>query len=313
MVAQPHRELDSSLRPARGRAPTLGRVVAWRTLVPLNRAHRAALLRSGSDAAVGDATGRGDADGTAWVDRTLRAARLGRRSGHRCDFAVLDVDAGCVGVVGVRFLEPRAEVGELSYWIEAAHRGRGHATSACRRAVRFAFEMLGARVVKAHILLDNAASRRVLVKLGFRSEAGETRYVLTPEDLAAPSPADGDTELLLTRCQRDMLRAGTERRRVRGLVAQVTESFPRTFAGAGAADLEAAALGALARARSHGLDRDHDLAAFVELALLISPRFDEHPAVVAVLCDARVAPDRRMATLLATLPDDAWDEASRLC
>ena len=104
-----------------------------RQLVPLGRAHRAALLRSASDPAVGDATGRGDKGATAWVDGILGAASRDRRSGHRCSFAVLDADAACVGVVSVRFHEPHADVGELAYWIEAAQRGRGHATAASRQ------------------------------------------------------------------------------------------------------------------------------------------------------------------------------------
>jgi RimJ/RimL family protein N-acetyltransferase len=293
-------------------ARSRGQAAARRTLVPLGRAHRAALLRSASDEAVGDATGRGSAGAEAWVDGTVRAARRGRRSGHRCDFAVLDGGAACIGVVSVCFCEPRADVGVLAYWVEGAHRGRGHATAAGRRAARFAFDALRARVLLARIRPGNTASGRVLAKLGFRPDADAARYVLAREDLPAPPPSEGDTVLLIRRPQREALQAGLDRRFVHGLITRLMEQLPGTFAGAVAADLEPPALAALGRARAHGLGQDRDLGAFVELALLVSPRFDEHPTLAAVLDDPRAAPGERMSGVLARLTNDVWDEASRL-
>ena len=117
--------------------------------------------------------------------------------------------------------------------------------------------------------------------------------------------------LIIRRPQREALQAGLDRRFVRSLVARLIEEFPGTLSGV-ANDLEADARTALGRARAHGLREDRDLVAFVEVALLVSPRFDEHPAFAAALRDQAVPPEHRMDALLATLTDEAWDEASRL-
>lgn len=297
-------DLDAFLRDA---APP-----PCRRLVALDRVHRPALMRSAADHAIREATGERAADAAVWADAIIDGARSGRRAGDRFDFAVLDARAAVVGVAGVRFTGPRADVGELGYWIDAADRGRGHATAASRRLARFAFEALGARQVVARVQPDNLASRRVLAKLGFRPLDGDgSLYTLARDELHAPAPAEGETMLLIRPAQLDVFRASVDRRFVQGAIARLVDAFPAAFEAPAPPELEAAALAALARARAHGLTTDRDLTAFVEIALLVSPSFDEHPAFAAALRDPRIAPDERMSALLATISEDVWEEAAQ--
>ena len=63
---------------------------------------------------------------------------------------------------------PSDEIG-LSYVLGVESWGRGIATEAAGRLLRHAFEVLDEDRVMAVIMADNAASRRILEKLGMRS------------------------------------------------------------------------------------------------------------------------------------------------
>lgn len=66
---------------------------------------------------------------------------------------------------------------ELGYWLGADAWGKGIATEAARALVDFGFrELLLARIY-AHVLAGNAASCRVLDKLGFVAEGVRRRHV----------------------------------------------------------------------------------------------------------------------------------------
>ena len=60
--------------------------------------------------------------------------------------------------------------GEIGYTIASEHRGKGYATQAARAFGGWCFEGLGLRKLTAHYMAHNAASARVLEKLGFRRE-----------------------------------------------------------------------------------------------------------------------------------------------
>ena len=87
----------------------------------------------------------------------------------------------------------------LGYYVDRELNGRGVATRAVALAVDFAFERLGLHRVQAGIMPRNAASARVVGKLGFRHEGLAERYLyiggswedhdiyaLTVEDWRAP-------------------------------------------------------------------------------------------------------------------------------
>jgi RimJ/RimL family protein N-acetyltransferase len=61
--------------------------------------------------------------------------------------------------------------GELGFIVHPAHQGRGYATEASRPILAFAFETLGLHRVVGRLEARNAASARVLEKLGMRREA----------------------------------------------------------------------------------------------------------------------------------------------
>ena len=107
-----------------------------------------------------------------------------------------------VGLCGL-VLQPAREEGELWYLLDPAAWGRGLVTEAARALVDHAFARLALHRVWASCLPENAASWRVLEKLGFRREGflrqnlrihGEWRdsflyAVLASEWSAAPSRA----------------------------------------------------------------------------------------------------------------------------
>lgn len=65
----------------------------------------------------------------------------------------------------------------LGYWVGEAHQGEGFTTEAARAALSFAFGPLKLHRVQAGTLPHNAASQRVLAKVGFRQEGYAKRYL----------------------------------------------------------------------------------------------------------------------------------------
>ena len=65
----------------------------------------------------------------------------------------------------------------LGYWIDVDHQARGHTTEAVREVVSFAFRTAGLHRVEAAVMPRNAASLRVLAKVGFRKEGESSRYL----------------------------------------------------------------------------------------------------------------------------------------
>lgn len=90
------------------------------------------------------------------------------------------------------------ENGHLGYFVDPEACGRGVATRAVGLVLADAFGPLGLHRVQASVMPRNAASRRVLVKLGFREEGYARRYLRiagTWEDhLLYARLADEDTD-----------------------------------------------------------------------------------------------------------------------
>jgi RimJ/RimL family protein N-acetyltransferase len=84
-------------------------------------------------------------------------------------FAVERRDGGpLVGAMGLLAL--RDGVGVVGYWTVAAHRGQGLTGEALRILSAWVLDGLGARRVELVALADNAGSRRVAERAGFRHE-----------------------------------------------------------------------------------------------------------------------------------------------
>ncbi len=70
-----------------------------------------------------------------------------------------------------------AQMASIGYWIGQPYARRGHMLAAVRTAAPFAFQRLGLHRLEAACIPDNAPSRELLLKAGFRLE-GEARAYL---------------------------------------------------------------------------------------------------------------------------------------
>jgi len=70
-----------------------------------------------------------------------------------------------------------AQACTLGYWMGQRHAGRGHMSEAVRGALRFAFSDLALHRVEAACLPNNAASRRLLERVGFQQEGLARAYL----------------------------------------------------------------------------------------------------------------------------------------
>jgi RimJ/RimL family protein N-acetyltransferase len=85
-------------------------------------------------------------------------------------FAIALRDSGqFCGGVGLR-IEPEHSHAELGYWIGVPFWGNGYATEAAQAAVRYGFQDLQLRRIAAAVSTGNAASEKILVKLGMHHE-----------------------------------------------------------------------------------------------------------------------------------------------
>jgi 8-oxo-dGTP diphosphatase len=89
-----------------------------------------------------------------------------------------------IGGIGLT-LEGEPGVARLGYWVARRYWGHGVATEAARRMVSWALANLDITVVRAGVLLDNAASAAVLRRVGFR-ETGRAEEFFVAHN--APQP-----------------------------------------------------------------------------------------------------------------------------
>src|SRR5439155_2610391 len=82
--------------------------------------------------------------------------------------------AGAMGLI-VNRDHARAEIG---YWIAVPYWNRGYATEAGRAVVRYAFDELKLNRVFAEHFTRNAASGRVMQKIGMRREGTLRRHII---------------------------------------------------------------------------------------------------------------------------------------
>jgi len=113
-------------------------------------------------------------DAKKWIRRVHRITK--RRKMCYMYYIWLAGTNRCIGRV---YLHNKPEINyelEIGYGIIEECRCRGYATEAARALVRFAFEQAGQEMLVAIVKPDNAASQRVIEKLGF-TRCG-TRMVL---------------------------------------------------------------------------------------------------------------------------------------
>ena len=92
----------------------------------------------------------------------------------------------CAGSLGLRVSVPAFRIAEIGYGLRPGWRGRGLTTRAVRLVSDWAFSRAGFARLELGAAVDNAASRRVAERAGFRSE-GIAR-------LRLPTSAGGRTD-----------------------------------------------------------------------------------------------------------------------
>ena len=96
------------------------------------------------------------------------------RNGDLVIFAITTPGEGLVGAVGL-MLEQETGIAELGYWIGVPYWGQGYATEAARAVVRYGFETLALERIAARAFCRNAASSRVLRKIGMTHEGTQRK------------------------------------------------------------------------------------------------------------------------------------------
>lgn len=95
----------------------------------------------------------------------------------RLTLAVTTDSDGLIGSIGLHHPEPTHRHAELGYWIGAPYWNRGFATEAARAVLDFGFGELGLHRIQARYFPRNAASGRVLHKLGMVHEGTMREHV----------------------------------------------------------------------------------------------------------------------------------------
>lgn len=120
-------------------------------------------------------------DAESWIEKHPQLWAEGKQA----NFAVTLGGAGSlVGAMGLVIDRPHLRA-ELGYWIGQPYWSRGYATEAGRAVVLWGFAQLGLNRIHAHHLAGNAASGRVLEKIGMQREGMARQAVIkdgTPRD-----------------------------------------------------------------------------------------------------------------------------------
>ncbi len=125
-----------------------------------------------------------------WQDRhspavftaLLRNQRREARAGRVLPMAVV-VDGRLAGQVTVNSIVRGAfDCGYVGYWVDEREAGRGVLPTALALVLDHCFGPVGLHRVEANVRPENAASRRVVDKLGFREEGRHAKYLFIDED-----------------------------------------------------------------------------------------------------------------------------------
>ncbi|MCK6548126.1 GNAT family N-acetyltransferase [Myxococcota bacterium] len=108
-------------------------------------------------------------EGAAWLQR--HRDRFRERTAIR--WAITTPDAvDSIGSVGVIITSRERALAELGIVVSRAFWGRGLGTAAARLAIRYAFDTIGVRELRAEVYQRNLRSARLLENVGFQRSAG---------------------------------------------------------------------------------------------------------------------------------------------
>jgi ribosomal-protein-alanine N-acetyltransferase len=125
------------------------------------------------------------APGASWADRhspavfsaMLRGLRREARAGRTLPCAITYQERLVGQVTLGNIVRGAFDSGYVGYWVDQAVAGRGVAPTAVALLADHAFGVVGLHRVEANVRPENAASLRVVDKLGFRREALHRRYL----------------------------------------------------------------------------------------------------------------------------------------
>lgn len=109
------------------------------------------------------------------IDKYNEEFQLG--SGAYFAIALREAPQDLIGGALIKSIERPHEQGELGYWIDETHGGQGYVTEAGHAMLDYAFNMEGLHRVCAYHMVRNAASGRVLERLGMQKE-GRLRHMV---------------------------------------------------------------------------------------------------------------------------------------
>jgi ribosomal-protein-serine acetyltransferase len=100
----------------------------------------------------------------------IRATHRQLADDQSMQFAIVDRDGGIAGVVGFHRFDWANRATSIGYWLAADRQGRGLMTEAVRALVDYAFSERDLHRIEILAAVDNARSRAVPERLGFRAE-----------------------------------------------------------------------------------------------------------------------------------------------
>jgi ribosomal-protein-serine acetyltransferase len=100
----------------------------------------------------------------------IRATRRQLGDDDGMQLAIVDADGAIAGVAGFHRIDWPNRATSIGYWVAADHQGRGLVTEAVRALVDYAFGERGLHRIEIAAAVDNARSRAVPERLGFRAE-----------------------------------------------------------------------------------------------------------------------------------------------
>ena len=134
-----------------------------------------------------------------YAQRFLYDAERYNQGGQKFILFLFEKDE-LIGSVGFTRIDRSDRRGELGFWIDSDHAGRGTMTAACHLLLRHGFSLLRLNRIVLQAQTDNLPSRRIAEKLNFTHEGtlrqhfrlnGQFRdletYALLREDYESPS------------------------------------------------------------------------------------------------------------------------------
>jgi RimJ/RimL family protein N-acetyltransferase len=115
---------------------------------------------------------------TAFVEAAIASAQENPRQRYVLTVALVEDDK-VVGLTEINVRDAGFAVGEIAYVLHPDYWGRGIATEAAQRLLRFGFEILGLHRIYATCDPRNLASSRVMEKIGMQYEGRlrETMFI----------------------------------------------------------------------------------------------------------------------------------------